>query len=68
MTIEPFEVGGQLYDNETLTEHREQIIHLRDNALLQGDFQWSVILSHTVGILAKMIEMMGNETDEPASR
>jgi hypothetical protein len=52
----PFEAGGEIYNKAALEEHRAKIIELRDAALAQADFVWSVILSHNIAILAKLIE------------
>jgi hypothetical protein len=56
VSLKPFEVAGQLYDGEAIDSLRENIIILRDSALKNDDMQWAVILSHTVGVLAKVKE------------
>lgn len=56
--LQPFEVGGVVYDKATLTEHRETMIQLRDTFLDAGQMRWSVDLSHNIGILAHVIEEM----------
>lgn len=33
---------------DSISSLRDQIIELRDEALKQGDFKWTVILSHTI--------------------
>lgn len=37
---------------EDVSNLREQIIQLRDEALKQSDFGWAVTLSHVVAVLA----------------
>lgn len=44
------------FDVEAIREHRKLIIALRDKALVQNDFEWAVILSITVGLLAALAE------------
>lgn len=58
MKLQPFEVGGVVYDKATLAQHRENMINLRDELLAQGEMTSSVILSHNIGILAHVIEEM----------
>lgn len=42
------------YGPKEVLEHRELIIQLRDEALKQNDFQWSVTLSITVALLHRL--------------
>jgi hypothetical protein len=49
-------------DSEAL---RETVIKLRDEALLQNDFEWAVKLSHVVAWMASAIEIVYPPSDIP---
>lgn len=51
-------VNDTAYDAETVRAHRDLIIQLRDEALRQNDFEWSIILSCTVGLLFEMAKLL----------
>lgn len=41
--------------------NREHVIALRDSALKEDQFDWAVILSHTVGLLHHLAEAVDGE-------
>ena len=45
------EVAGQVYGSQELKDLATAIVPLRDGALEQNQFQWSVLLSHVIGVL-----------------
>ena len=59
MTLIQFD--GMTYDRAESLALRQEIIELRDEALKQGDFEWSIKLSHVVAWMAKAIEFLQPE-------
>lgn len=57
------EVGGEAYTREKALALRQKIIELRDGALDQGDMEWSVILSHEIGLMYAMINRVWPEAE-----
>lgn len=53
-----FEVEGVDYSPEGIEDIRQQLIRLRDEALEQGEFHWSVALSHAIAHAAHHKEMV----------
>lgn len=47
-------INDTLYGPEEVDDHREQIIELRDHALKNNQFEWAIILSITVALLATL--------------
>ena len=58
--MKPFEVAGQLYNKETLSDLRDTIIEFRDAFLTNGHMLEALTLSHNIGVLAKVIEELEN--------
>ncbi len=56
MTARPIKVAEMDYDKKESLELRTEMIVLRDEALHQGDFNWSVKLSHVIAWMAVVIE------------
>ncbi len=56
--MKPFELSDIIYNKEAIENLREQIISLRDAALSAGDFRPTILLSHTIGVLAHVIAEM----------
>lgn len=54
-------IGDQTFTVDDVKKHRDTIIELRDGALAQNDFGWSVILSHNIALLANLIDRMEKE-------
>lgn len=48
--------GGCDYDREASLALRAELIELRDEALRQNDFEWSVKLSHVIAWMAVIID------------
>jgi hypothetical protein len=53
--------GDTEIDKEGAEELREEMIELRDEALAQGDMNWSVRLSHVVAFMANAIAVVWRE-------
>ena len=53
-----FQVEGVDYSPEGVEDIRQQLVRLRDEALEQGEFHWSVILSHAIAHAAHHVEML----------
>lgn len=54
--IAPFELNDTLWGKAEVLQHREEIIELRDHALLANDFHDAVLLSLTTGLLLKLAD------------
>lgn len=46
------------YSKKEITQVHEGVIELRNAAVSQGDFHYSVLLSHNIAILASILEQM----------
>lgn len=57
----PFDAGSMVYTKEKLSQHRDQMIRLRDGALEAGAMDWAVIVSHNIAILTHFISMFPEE-------
>jgi hypothetical protein len=53
--------GETEIDKDGAEELREDLIQLRDEALAQGDMDWSVRLSHVVAFMANAIAIVWRE-------
>lgn len=51
-------VAGMEYDREASEELRAELIALRDDALAQADFEWSVKLAHAVAWMAVAMDQL----------
>jgi hypothetical protein len=51
-------LDGMIYDKEFCNQNRQAVIELRDEALKQADFEYAVILSRTVAILADYMDRL----------
>lgn len=56
--MEQFTIGDQTIDADEVRALRENIIVIRDHALKEANFDWAVILSNTVAILAHVADKM----------
>jgi hypothetical protein len=45
-----FDAGGVPYGPQETSELRNELIELRDHALMQGDMVWAVRLSHAIAL------------------
>ena len=52
----PFKVEGIDYTPEGIENLRQELIKYRDAALKQAAFEETVVLSHTIALLAYLIE------------
>lgn len=53
----PRKVEGIDYSPDGIEDIREQVIKLRDEAIEQNEFEWVVVLTHTVALLAYLKEL-----------
>lgn len=60
LRMKPVEIAGILYGRNEILALRNELIELRDQALNQGDFNWSVKLSHLIG----WMHYVAQETNE----
>lgn len=52
------EIDGFTYDEETSLDLRNKIIEYRDKALLDGDFEKTITLSHVIAWMYRAIEKL----------
>lgn len=63
--MKPIEFDGMVFDADALIANRQVMISIRDTALDTGNFAYAIAVSHTVAVLAKVIEDMGGTLPEP---
>ncbi len=51
------------YTPEKIREHKNYIIELREAAIKQHEFDWSLILSVTIGLLNELAKRVEKESD-----
>lgn len=49
-------MAAERYDHADIEAFREDMIMIRDEALKQGEMEWSIILSHVVKALAQYMD------------
>lgn len=55
MPLKVHTLDGVTYDKATVTQQREYLITLRDEALRQNEFYDAIYLSHCIALLAHVI-------------
>lgn len=56
---------GMTFGSEEVKSLREEVIHIRDEALRQNAFKESIILSHTVALMYHLAEILQEDQTLP---
>jgi len=57
-------VEGVDYSNAGIDDIRRQLIHLRNGAMDQGEWNWVIIVTHAIAQLAYLIELEGGTVEK----
>ena len=60
--MKPIVISDMTYNYDEIMELRAKMIEYRNEYLMKGEMEKSVILSHTIGLLGAMAQREKNDT------